>query len=206
MAKIYRQIEERRQKIHIRTYATLCTILFLIMGFYTYNKFQEYSYIKSGLQASTNIAGQLRTEVAQVKTHYDNNKKDFDQLDKIMDQNLATVFPSNDNYTELTRALDSYEEDLAQNNSPFEVSNIEYQNPTTSEEEAFSVLPFRMTIRSSSDNFTKFLHLVENSGAFDGDARLMDMSSIKLNFENSEGDQSEELINFTVQINAYFQK
>lgn len=204
MSTISRQLEERRQKIHIRSYAALCIILFLTMGFYSYKKFQEYSYIKGGLQTSTIISEQLRSEVGNVKTQYDNNKKNFDQLDKVIDQNLSIVFPFDDNYTELTRQLDSYEEDLAKNNSPFEVSNIEYQSAV--EGDNYSILPFRMTIKSSSDNFTKFLHLIEDSGAFDGNVRLMDISSIKLNFESRSEGQSEQLINFTVQINAYFQK
>ena len=48
----------------------------------------------------------------------------------------------------------------------------------------------------------KFLHLLENSGSLDDQIRLMDIQSIRLNFD---GEDDSDIINFTVQINAYFQ-
>ena len=63
----------------------------------------------------------------------------------------------------------------------------------------------RLSIRSSSSNFTKFLHHIENSGNLESGVRLMDISSIKLNFEDSSRAGEASIINFNVQINAYFQ-
>ena len=119
-----------------------------------------------------------------------------------VDEKLEFIFPSTDGYTALTRQLDLFEEELSKKNNPFEISSIEYQ--TTEELENYSVLPLRMSIESSADNFTKFLHQIENSGSLDDQVRLMDIQSIRLNFSDNE-DES-KLIKFTVQINAYFQK
>lgn len=191
--------------MHIKVYVSLCLILLIAVGIYSFFKFQEYQLIREGIAKSEQLIVSLRDEVSETKTQYDTNKKDFDQLDKVLDQNMQSVFPATDNYTELTRQFDAYEESLAQNLSPFEVSSIEYQSPIESEN--YSVLPLRMNIRSSVENFTKFLHLIEESGAFDSSVRLMSVSSIKLNFQAPTGDElTGETINFTVQINAYFQK
>ena len=70
----------------------------------------------------------------------------------------------------------------------------------------YSILPLTMTIRSSSDNFRKFLQMIEHSGSFTEQIRLMDLQSIRLNFGNDDSQNVEsQIINFTVQINAYFQ-
>lgn len=205
MPAVTYKLEERRQKLHIRTYALLCAILTFAMGFYSYTKWTEYDMASRGVSQNKQFITFLRTEVGNEKTVSDTNKPKYNQLSKDIEQKLKVIFPANDDYTALTRQIDSYEEDLSKKTSPFEISNIDYQ--TAIEEENYSILPFRMNIRSSSENFTKFLHLIENSGTLKDKIRLMDISSIRLNFESNDEDQTApEIINFAVQINAYFQK
>lgn len=205
MPAVTYKLEERRQKLHIRTYALLCAILTFAMGFYSYTKWTEYDMARRGVSQNKQFITFLRTEVGNEKTVSDTNKPKYNQLSKDIEQKLKVIFPANDDYTALTRQIDSYEEDLSKKTSPFEISNIDYQ--TAIEEENYSILPFRMNIRSSSENFTKFLHLIENSGTLKDKIRLMDISSIRLNFESNDEDQTApEIINFAVQINAYFQK
>lgn len=199
------KLEERRQKLHIRAYALLCVILTFAMGFYSYTKWTEYDMARRGVSQNKQFITFLRTEVGNEKTVSDTNKPRYNQLGKDIEQKLKIIFPANDDYTALTRQIDSYEEELSKKTSPFEISNIDYQ--TAIEEENYSILPFRMNIRSSADNFTKFLHLIENSGTLKNKIRLMDISSIRLNFESSDVEEiGPEIINFSVQINAYFQK
>lgn len=203
MSDVSYQILARRQKSHIRAYVFLCLILVASMGFYSYKKWQEYYLVRQGTEQNKVLVELKRDEVKDEGILYENSKSGFDNLNEEIENKLETIFPSSDNYTALTRQIDAYEQELATKNAPFEIANIDYQNPIASEN--YSILPMRMNIRSSADNFTKFLHLVENSGALDSDIRLMDISSIRLDF-GEEGESASKEINFSVQINAYFQK
>ncbi len=204
MDKVTAKMEKRRQKVYIRAYLLLCVVLLAVMGFYTYSQFVEYRLVSQGAEKSESLSGFLRTKVPEVRAEYEENKELFDRLDRVLSQNLERVFPPEDDYTGLTRQLDSFEESISRSGSPFEVSNIEFQNVI--ERDNYKILPLRMNIRSSSENFTKFLQMVENSGAIDGDIRLMSVSSIRLSFQGSPIADPSEIINFSVQLNAYFQK
>lgn len=191
--------------MHIHAYTFLCLILLIAMGFYSYTKWSEYSLARRGAAQNKEFISGLKGNVSQEKTGLDDKKDEYNQLNKDVEQKLKVIFPTGDDYTALTRQIDAYEQELSKKNSPFEISNIDYRSPI--QDENYSILPLQMNIRSSDENFTKFLHLVENSGTLKNKIRLMDISSIKLNFEDSgEGGSGPEIINFSVQINAYFQK
>ena len=191
--------------MHVKTYMMLCLILLLSVGFYSYKKWQEYSLAKLGVTQNQSYIELLRNEAAAEKTKYEGDQKDFQKVNKEMVENLKIIFPDSDNYTNLTRQIDKFEAELSKKNDPLEIANIDYQ--ATIETETYAILPLRMNIRSSAGNFTKFLHTIESSGALDEEIRLMDISSIRLNFENSSDEKTgPEIINFSVQINAYFQK
>lgn len=189
--------------MHIKAYAFLLLMVAGVIGFYSYQKWQEYSVMKMAVAANVSLVDELRNEVTEEKVLYEDIKDDAAALNQEIEEKLQFILPPTDDYTELTRQLDSIEEELASVNDPFEVSNLDYQSAQTTEE--FSVLPVRMNIRSSAKNFQKFLHIVETSGSLDDKLRLFDVSSIRLNFEGSD-DSGPEIISFTVQLNAYFQK
>lgn len=191
--------------MYIKAYAVLCLVLILSFGFYSYKKWQQYTGYRAIVETQKTFITELRDELSDEKAYYEGNKDGFDNLTEEIGASLALIFPGEDNYTSLTRQIDDFEKELSKKNNPFEVSSIDYQTP--SETDLYSVLPMRMSIRSSNENFRKFLHLVENSGSLVDQVRLMDISSIRLNFLNSdEKTDGPEIINFTVQINAYFQK
>ncbi|MBI5754095.1 hypothetical protein HZA40_03065 [Candidatus Peregrinibacteria bacterium] len=206
MADLIYKLEERRQKLHIQTYAILCLLLVIFLSFYGYTKWQQYELTKQGLEQNKIFIASLRGQVSNEKTEADDKKNQGVQLNKEVGQKLKVIFPTTDDYTNLTKQMDIYEGQLSTKTNPFEVSNIDYQNPIQGD--TYSVLPMRMNIRSSNDNFTKFLRMVESSGSLKDNVRLMDISSIRLNFENNEqsGVNASSIINFSVQINAYFQK
>ncbi len=205
MTDTFYKMEERRLKLHVHAYTLLCLILLAAMGFYSYTKWNEYSLATKGAAQNKAFISALRDSVSQEKTELDDKKDGNNQLNKDVEQKLKIIFPTSDDYTALTRQIDAYEQELSTKNNPFEISNIDYRSPI--QDENYSILPLQMNIRSSAENFTKFLHLVENSGTLKNKVRLMDISSIKLNFEDSgEGSTGPEIISFSVQINAYFQK
>lgn len=201
----YYQILEKKQKFQIKTYIVLIVILVVGMGTYTFLQWQDYNMAKKGTLEGDQFLEFLKEEAIKEKTSYDGKKVEFDGLYNQMDTKLATIFPPDDAYTSLTRQLDDFEQELAKLHNPFEISNINYQGVV--EGENYSILPLRMNIRSSASNFTKFLHLIENSGTLNEDIRLMDLSSIRLSFEEADKESGEpDIISFSVQINAYFQK
>lgn len=205
MTDLNYKLEERREQIHIRTYAVLCLLFILLMGFYTYSKWNDYQNAILGVAQNKSYIVSLRNEGSTEKAAASTKKDEADQLNKDIAQKLKVIFPATDDYTTLTKQMDAYEVDLSKPDSPFEVSNIDYQDPIKADN--YSILPMRMNIRSSKDNFTKFLHMIENSGGMKDNKRLMDISSIRLNFENNDQIPSaNEIISFSVQINAYFQK
>ena len=201
MANLSYLVLKQREKMYIKAYAVLSVLVLLVGGFYTYKKWQEYSLIQAVLEKNESYIAELRDESADEKNRYESQKENFNNLNKEIQEKLAMVFPQGDNYTALTRQLDEFEQKISTKNNPFEVSNIEYETPVVAEN--YSIMPFRMNIQSSSENFRKFLHLMESSGSLKDQVRLMEVTSIRLNFEEDDEDTS-EMISFTVQINAYF--
>ena len=193
---------QRRQKIYIKAYAILCLIVLISMGFYSYQKWQEYSLINTAVAKNKELITVLRDEVSDEKSVYEQNREGFLGMNKEIEEKLAYIFPATDDYTSLTRQMDLFEEELSTKTNPFSISNIEYS--TVEKTESYSILPVRMSIESSSENFSKFLQLIENSGSLDDQIRFMDIQSIRLNF--NDDDEDSEIIKFSVQINAYYQK
>jgi hypothetical protein len=198
----YKMLKER-QKMHIKAYLVLCLIIIASMGFYTYKNFVEYSNFKVAVEGNKGLTDVLSDTVSNEKSAYESKKEDFNELSNEIEDKLSYIFPASDEYTALTRQIDAYEDKLTSIKNPFEVSSIDFQEIQNTDK--YSILPFSMSIKSSPENFTKFLHLIENSGSLTDQVRLMDISSIRLNFQESE-DKTSNVINFNVQINSYFQK
>lgn len=204
MARFAYELEKQRQKMYVKAYVLLCLIIILAGGFFFFQKWTEYDGLRKGLSENENLAAVLKTEVAAASADYEGQKDDFSNLNKQIEKDLQTVMPGGDQYTDLTRKIDEIEQNLSSATNVFEVSSLDFQSPI--ENENYSILPFRMSIRSSATNFVKFLHLIENSGSLTSQLRLMDIPSIRLNFQgNGEQNAEQKIINFTVQINAYYQ-
>jgi len=204
MPNVTYTILKNRQKLYTKAYAVLCLIILLSMGFYTYQRWQEYSFVQAAVTKNSELSDALKEQVSNEKALYDVKKEGFKNLNREIDDKLGYIFPAEDNYISLTRQFDTFEEELSRKNNPFEVSNIDFQSVVKND--YYSILPIRMNIKSSSENFTKFLHMIETSGSLSDQVRLMDIQSIRLNFSDSGNeDATTEIVNFTVQINAYFQ-
>lgn len=204
MAKIDYQQLVLKQKKAVKTYGALCAFFLIIVGIYNYYKWADYQLYREAVQVNEETISYLKQETAVERVEYLNQKSEFDQLNYEVEDSLKEVFPAGDNYTELTRSFDAFEQETHRAKNPFVISNIEYQEIKESEDGTYKYLPLRMTISSSNDNFTKFMHYVEKSGSLIDKVRLMDIQSIHLSFsENS--DSSSNTINFSINIHAYFQ-
>ena len=201
MKTVSYNILKSRQKSYIKAYAVLCLVIGILMGFYSYQKWEQYSSAVALVEANENLIGALKDASAEESADYDDKRDTFEDLQSQINNSLTKILPVTDNYQSLTRQLDAFEDEIATKNNPFEISNISFQE--VEEVDNFAILPVRMTIESSNDNFTKFLHYIESSGSLNTEIRLMDISSIRLSFKD-DGDV--DIITFTVQINAYFRK
>jgi hypothetical protein len=185
----------------------MCTIFVLLIAGYAYMQWGTYRMYQKAIDINEGTEEILKENVADVRATYLENKNDFTALQKNMEETLKEVFPMDDNYTELTRAFDSFEESTHRSNNPFVISNIDFQEIQLNEENNYKYLPLRMTITSSEKNFTEFLHYIETSGSLVDEIRLMDIQSIRMNFSEAESDEGAktETISFSVKLHAYFQ-
>lgn len=202
MKQINFKAEIEKQKFHLKIYLILVIILAFIFGFYTFKQVEKYQIAKQASEFNQVSIEQLTKEIIEEETTYKALETEFDALYTQIDKSLEATFPEENSLTMITRHIDEIEQDLARKDNIFEVSNINYQGVTS--EEDFMVLPFRMNIKSSERNFVKFLNIIENSGALENEIRLMEVSSIKLTLPKDS--EETDIINFTVKINAYFQK
>lgn len=194
----------QQQKKNVRAYAVLCLTLVLAIGLYGYFKWNDYQIFTRAIEKNHADVVTLNKEKEASEKDFKNGKDVYDKLTTDTQKILTDVFPNKDNYTKLTKAFDAIEEKLNRAKNSFTISNIEYQDVQKSADSTYSFLPVRMTIAASPDNFTKFLQYVEESGSFTDGIRLMDIQSIHLSF-NSDEDAADQVINFSVKVNAYFQ-
>lgn len=198
------QLILQNQKRNIKAYLVLSLIV--VLGTFTlgYFKYSEYKVIKAAVVENQTYSSELKNAVADEKVTFQNSKDNYDKLSNEMDASLKEVFPSDNNYTELTRAFDLLESKLNRVKDPFLISNIDYQDIQTSKDGTYKYLPLRMTISASNNNFTKFMQYIEESGSLSEKVRLMDVQSINLSLNDSKDDEVNTM-NFSIKINAYFQ-
>lgn len=198
--------KKSREKMYIKAYALLIILILAGSGFYSYKKYMDYDFLKKGFASNEVVLKELATASVSEQNTYEDKKAEFYAFSDMVNKSVVSIFPSSEQYTELTKKMEEIEGQLSTTSNPIEISNITYQKPIKLN--GYSVLPFRMSVRASNANFTKFLKMIESSGSVDSGLRLMDVPSIRLNFQNTDNQDfasDNEIIDFTVQVNAYFQ-
>jgi len=203
MSSKYQLILDKQKKATM-AYGSMCLVFLLLIGAYSFFQWTKYQTYNDALALNLERASDLSETVSEIQAKYLEEKPAFEEMQVDLEDTLKGVFPIEENYTELTRDLDKFEARTHRPNNPFVISNLDYQDVKISENGYYKYLPLRMTITASPENFTKFLHYIETSGSLTGKVRLMDMQSIRLNFNEAKTD-GPEIINFSVKINAYFQ-
>lgn len=205
MSKALNEYQYKRQKLQVKAYVFLCLILLVGGGIYSYQKWQVYSSLESGLQTNVASADAISKSSSEEQTAYDSQKESFNTMSAKIGLGVSEIFPPENYYTELAKKLEVIEQSLHKKTNPFEISNLSFEQPSKITD--YSILPFSMTIKSTYPNFMKFLQLIETSGALENGIRLMDINSIRLSFAVQSDDETskEKMINFNVQLNAYFQ-
>lgn len=182
-----------------------CVLVGLLVSYFGIEKYLEYSE-KSGIVSNseenlTTLGGDKKLEAdahTKILTEYK------DQNDA-MNKSLSSVFPSQENYTELTKTFDEYFYANNRTNNPIIVTDMSFGAPLDDKSGKYQILPIAMNITSSESNFYKFLNFVQDSGTLSKSVRLLDLKSIQMNFSQEDSVNSKSTIQFRADINAYFQ-
>jgi len=199
----------------IRSYIFLTVVVVIAAGVYGFFQFQQLSEIQSALAKGQSDLTSLQSAEKRIATAYSEIKNVYDDNFNTIKDTINAVFPSEENYTKLTRLLDAF---ILDNNNttlnPIFMSDLRFSKPRIDKENGYSVLPITLTLETTRDNLEKFLEFVENSGSLDTGIRLMDVKSISISFPNeqvsafetaSTGEVGLPTINVSVALNAYFQ-
>ncbi|MEK9132091.1 MAG: hypothetical protein AAB606_00045 [Patescibacteria group bacterium] len=152
--------------------------------------------------------GEMTDSLTKAETSYKTFAEQRAQRDADFSKLIAGILPMDENYTDLTRALDDFFAENDKPNNPILQSNLSFsKGELVVSTPGISALSFSMTIESTRDNFFKFLQFVNESGSLANGKRLMEINSINLSFVNG-GEVVQDLtqkINFTVGMTAYYQ-
>lgn len=188
---------------------TLYLIGILIVGLlvtgFGIEKFLELMEKGDVVTKSEELMVALEQDKKKEEDSYTSIKTEYKERDASLDTELASVFPSAENYTDLTKTLDDY---FAKKNKtgPMIATDIQYGAPTTDKSSKYDILPISMSITASETNFYDFLRFIQNSGTLSTKLRLMDLRSIQLNFSEENDADSKKTIQFRAEISAYFLK
>lgn len=117
-------------------------------------------------------------------------------------QEIAMVFPTEENLTDLTRLFDDFSVTNNYAENPFFISSLTYDSAQISEDGQYRYLPIQMSLVSSKKNFNEFLEFVNTSGSMEGQVRLMSIEDIRINYPAEYGGSYE----IQLDLNAYFSK
>lgn len=200
----------------LRTYGVLTVLLFVAVAGYGYYQFTKYNEALQAYTDEQNTVAQTTVSNKQVSDSFQTLKSAFQNDFGTIKSQVNTVYPNQDDYTNLTRQFDDYFTSANTAVNPVFLSDLKYGEARIEPGKEYAVLPVTMTLQTTRDNFDKFLQYVETSGALTADGkRLMDISSISINFPtdtaSSEPAQpgvtlKPQELNVTISLNAYFQK
>ncbi len=131
---------------------------------------------------------------------YQSVKVDTTSVRETAAQDLALVFPTEEDLTTLTRALDDFAVKNNFENNPFFISSLSYDDPVLLEEENYRYTSFTVDITTSKKNLSKFLEFIENSGSLEAQSRLMSVQDLRITYPEEFGGTYE----VQLEIYAYF--
>lgn len=176
--------------------------IFLILGVLAYGVYQwnERSALLLKVNALNAEASNLTASSNALKEDYDEIKVEVSLARETSAQELALVFPTDEDLTPLTRLFDDFAVKNNFESNPFFISNLSYEAEQSSADGLYRYVPLRMNFLSSKKNLNKFLEFVENSGSLEGEVRLMSIEDLTVNYPAEFGGSYD----VQVKINAYF--
>lgn len=198
----------------IRSYTGMMVIVLIIAGVYGFIQFQKLSEAWNAIATEQQQAAQLQTAGNQFAADYTELKSTFDKNFASILNSIQGVYPLEEDYTQLTRDLDKFFQETNSSINPIFASDLKFSIARIDETHDYAILPFTMTVSGTRENFEKFMHYIENSGSLEDRTRLMEITSISINFpaqpasafEVSPAAPEIPTLNIAVSMNAYFQK
>ena len=177
LKKIKRQVNYPRK---IRTYMVMTLAIFIAAIVYGFFQYQELSKVNNAIEEGRAKSVQLGQAVDQYSEAYTEQKNAFDEDFASVLNSVEGVFPSEENYTEINRLLDEFQEQNNTSLNPIFISNVSYGKGKI--EDDYAILPFTLSLDASRDNFEKFLSFIYSSGNLDDRTRLMSIQAISIDF------------------------
>lgn len=201
-------IPKRSYQRKIRSYTFLTLIIFVGAGVYGYFQYREFAAARQALGQEQQQSAALSGTVAQFKDDYVAMKTTYDKDFETLRNSINGVYPSDEMYTALTRAIEDFCKKNDSSTNPLFPSDLKFGQVRYDQNKEYGVLPFTLTLSTTKENFSKFLRFVENSGSLDDGSRLLDVNSISISFNGKQNAEqgTAELLNVSLALNAYFQK
>ncbi len=200
-------------------YALLTAGILLIGGYFGYQGVMEYQTASKALATEKVKLAELKNSADKVKQEYGDLKKDMDKANSGVNEVIDKILPSNEDFTNLARALDKYFLGTNSSQAPMFLSDLRFAAARAGTGD-FSILPMAMNVNGNEVGLKNFLNFIEASGDLNDGSRLLDVATITLNYQNKQAasDEKEDStpvpaslaapreINASVNLNAYFQK
>ncbi len=176
-------------------------------GYFGVTGFMEYQITQAAASQTEQNLEKLQIKESQVSNDLNNLQKDFESTNQDIVDTINSIYPPNEDYTELARDLDNVFKSIGNVDDIF-LSDISFQNPIIQEEAEYAVLPFSLSLTAQEDKFKEFLQYVERTGELVQPDRILEINSISLSYREEENEQGdiETSVNASLSMNAYFQK
>ncbi len=185
-----------RNKLFLAIFLIIATIG---LGVWQWNESEALKIVTNTLNAS---AANLNSEKNVLTEDYQDLKTEVNETRRSADLKLSTVFPADEDLTELTRIFDDFELKNNFESNPFFISKISYEKIENSEESNYRIMPLSVTFEASKKNMSKFIEFIEASGSIEGEVRLMSIENMKITYPDEYGG----IYEIDLKLNAYFSR
>jgi hypothetical protein len=188
----------------------LFAVSFLVLGVYSVNFF--YPQLNEYLHYEEKISEKLK----EVKDHESalsdlkgvRDEKEAEYNNKYMEQQniLAKVLPEDSDKLGVIRLMEEYAAYLNATYGDFEFTQLSFSQEE--ERDGLTMLPFATTIHATTQNFGRFLDLVNKSGDTNPESeqiRLMEISNISLRYLGPDNEGKDQGVDFQVRMVAFSQ-
>lgn len=176
--------------------------LLILVGTSVYGFFQ-WQERESLLADAKELSGQATELTSVSKTleeEYQSIKVEVSADRAIATQELATVFPTTEKMTDLTRAFDDFAVKNNFESNPFFISSMSYDDEKVDASGTYRYVPVSLNLTTSKKNLVKFLAYIETSGSLEGKTRLMSIEDLTVNYPAEYGG----IYEVQVELNAYY--
>ncbi len=196
-----------------KNYLAMTLVAILTFGAYGYFQYTKWSGTQQAIAQAQSTIEKLRNDSAQYESQYRDLKKSYDEDFKSINDSMTAIYPSEENYTSMTRLLEGFVQQQNKSFDPMDLSDVKYGRPRLDPKTEYAILPVTLTLFTTRSNLEKFLTFVKNSGSLDNGVRLMDVRALSISFPSqsqtvasSTDPGSSEVLNVSVSLNAYYQK